>query len=390
MKRFSIYIILYILAGCLTSCRDKKEEEPGGEEPSVYESVAIMYMIADNSLNDFAEYDIQELVNGKDNIPTDSKVIIYVDKLRSTPVIYQVDARHGKRVWKQYANEEDCTDSLNMLNTLSDIVRSFPAKKYGLSFCAHGSGWQFYKRRSIGPDQSHGSKEMNVPTIRGVLEHLPHMQYVFFDVCFMQCIEAAYELRNVTDWVVGSPAEIPMPGAPYHLIARAMAECDAMGIVNGYDSYYPITYNYHYYPGVLLAAVDCAELEQLADATRPYVQRLFAGQGMLATTEPLQKYSTFFIDFTYCYDMNTIMYNNMTGEEYAEWLEAFDRAVPLRTMNSGTWAAGYCYPAVVKDKEHYGGISMYIPEDKEQSRSKMEDMHQLEWYRAAGWDTTGW
>lgn len=388
MKRFSIYIILYILAYSLTSCHDKTEL--ADEEPTVLESVAIMYMIADNNLSSYAEFDIQELVDAKDSIPSGSKVIVYVDKINSTPVIYQVDAKHGKRLWKQYSVEEDCTDSLNMQNTLADIIRNFPARKYGLSFCAHGSGWTFFKRRSIGYDQSHGSKYMNIPTIRGVLEQLPHMEYVFFDVCFMQCIEVAYELRNVTDWVVGSPAEIPFPGAPYHLIARALAECDARGIVEGYDSYYPVTYKGGYYPGVLLAAVNCTELESLAAATEPHLQQMFAGQGTLASTDALQKYSTFYKSFTYCYDMNSIMYNQLSAEDYAVWLEAFDKAVPLRTMNSGRWLAGYCSNPVIKDPAHYGGISMYIPENTYESRIKTEEMHRLEWYRGAGWDTTGW
>ena len=112
MKSKLLHII--VLVGiCLTffSCSDDTEPEP-----KHYENVAIIYWMGDNSLSSWAEADIKELVAGKDDIPDSSTIIIYVDLANTTPIIYQLDRKEGLKVWKQYTVEEDCTDSLTLLN----------------------------------------------------------------------------------------------------------------------------------------------------------------------------------------------------------------------------------------------------------------------------------
>ena len=206
------YIHLIIFVGTILgfyACSDSIDFP----DPDAKGNVAIIYWIGDNNLSTYADYDIDELTKGKDNIPANDKVVIYVDEPNANPVIYQLDAQNGLQVWKKFTKEQDCTDSLTVLNNLREIIKNFPAKKYGLTFGAHGSGWVIH-RRAMGYDQSHSNKWLNVPTLRGILERLPHMSYIFFDVCFMQDIQVAYELRKQTDWIVGSP---PRYLPPEHL-----------------------------------------------------------------------------------------------------------------------------------------------------------------------------
>ena len=44
---------------------------------------------------------------------------------------------------------------------------------------------------------------------------MPHFDFIMFDACFMMSVEVAYEVRNYTDYYIGSPTENPGPGAPY-------------------------------------------------------------------------------------------------------------------------------------------------------------------------------
>lgn len=394
MKRIHTYIILFTVGILgLVSCKDDHPKKPY-VEPEHYSSVAILYYIADNSLSypdeDFAGADLQELEDGRKNIPQDCKVIVYADRIDKAPAIYTLDAHNGLKLWKELP-EEDCTDSLTMLNNLRSITRAFPADKYGLTFGAHGSGWIVKKRKSIGWDQSHRSNEMNIPTLRGVLEQLPHLEYIFFDVCFMQSIEVAYELRNVTDWIVASPAEIPGPGAPYHLICGAMSKGDALGILKGYDSYYPVTYKRAYYPGVILSAIKTSELEALAKATNTALSKVYSGRNAPRIGDNVQKYSTEYSSFTYCYDMNSLMFN-VLPDGYADWNDALDKAIPkeLRIMNSGSWTAEFCSKHYIYDKEHFSGISMFVPENTTESMKFITSLRQFQWYKAVGWDENGW
>lgn len=384
MKSKILYLFIFIgtiLSFC--TCSDSLEIPD-----ETYESVAIVYWMGDNSLSYNAEKDIDELVAGKDNIPANSKIIIYADLSNALPIIYQLDAQNGKQVWKQFTKEEDCTDSLTLLTNLRTIVNAFPAKKYGLTFGSHGTGMELRQRKAFGQDVSNNSNWMNVPTLRGVLEQLPHMSYIFFDVCFMQSIEVAYELRNVTDWVIGSPAEIPGPGAPFHLITKALCDGNAFDIVKEYDSFYP-TGNYL---GTLLSAVKCNELESLADNTSQYISNIFAERQTIPSnlTNNIQKYSSEFNSYTYCYDMNSIMYHILSEEDYKRWVVAFENAVPLHKYNSGRWTAWHCSNNTLYDQEHFGGISMYLPQEGSEGNIKNNDLKHYQWYKAAGWSETGW
>lgn len=358
-------------------------------DPEPEGNVAIIYWMSDNNLTSWAEDDIEELVNAKDIIPDNSKIFIYVDKVNSKPIIYQVDDQNGLQVWKEFKEEQDCTDSLTLLNNLRDIIKNFPAKKYGLTFAAHGTGMTSRQRKALGPDQSHNNNWLNVPTLRGILEQLPHMSYIFFDVCFLQSIEVAYELRNVTDWIIGSPAEIPNPGAPYHIIAKDLCLGNVQGIVSGYDGYYPVTYKNRRYDGILLSAVDCSQLRNLAESTRQYIKTYFANRQSIeySTAQKIQKYSTDYSSYTYCYDMNSAMHKILSEDDNSNWIEAFEKAVPIREYNTGKWTGGYCSNPTIYDKEHYGGISMYIPQD---GSTRNADLKQYQWYKDAGWDQTGW
>ena len=386
MKSNFLYLIIFIgvILG-FSACSDNIElpdPEPEG-------NVAIIYWMGDNNLSSWAEDDIEELVNGKDNIPANNKIIIYVDKTTSKPVIYQLDAQNGLQVWKEFKEEQDCTDSLTLLNNLRIIIQNFPAKKYGLTFAAHGTGMASRQRKALGPDHSHNSNWLNVPTLRGVLEQLPKTSYIFFDVCFMQSIEVAYELRGVTDWIIGSPAEIPNPGAPYHIIAKDLCLGNIPGIVSGYDGYYPVTYKEQHYDGTLLSAVDCSQLENLAKSTRQYIRNTFDNCQTIenSTAQGIQRYSSQYSSYTYCYDMNSAMHKILSEDDYSIWAETFKEAVPIREYNIGKWTGTLCYNCTIYDPEHYGGISMYIPQN---GGSRNADLHQYQWYKDADWSETGW
>ena len=384
MKLNLLHLIIFIGAiFAFSACNDSLDIP---EEPE--ESVAIIYWMGDNTLTNWAEDDIQELVTGKDNIPTNSKIIIYADKADSRPVIYQLDAKNGLKVWKEFKQEQDCTDSLTLLTNLRDIIQNFPAKKYGLTFGAHGSGMVINRRKALGPDQSHNNNWLNIPTLRGILEQVPHMNYIFFDVCFMQGIEVAYELRNVTDWVIGSPAEIPNPGAPYHIIAKDLCTGNIQGIVDGYHGYYPVSYKGASYKGTLLSAVKCSELEKLAESTSQYITNVFTNRQSIqgSVAQGIQKYSTEYSSYTYCYDINSIMNSILPEDNYNNWLQTFNNAVPIREY-SREWTAGHCSNPTIYDPEHYGGVSMYLPQDE---GNRNTELYQYQWYKATGWDQTGW
>ena len=71
---------------------------------------------------------------------------------------------------------------------------------------------------------------MNITQMAKALEGLTPFKYIFVDCCNMVSAETGYELRNATEYLIGSPAEIPGWGAPYDKIMPSLFK-------NGSDMY---------------------------------------------------------------------------------------------------------------------------------------------------------
>lgn len=404
MKRFNLlYIIICVLLEA--GCRDRLElpDDSPLEPRAEAERTVIVYMAGDNSLGDASYYnaiplDTAEMAKGKDLIPENVNFIIFVDDKQHKPAIYELSQGYGMQLWKQY-EEELCTiDSLTMLEVLREIEQNFPARHYGITFWSHATGWtperSSSRRKTFGQDKTpaSGKIEMEIPVLRDVLAHLPKFDYIFFDACFMQCIEVAYELRDVTNYMIGSPAEIPGPGAPYDKVIESLCKGDAKGIVQAYDSGYPSGI----YTGVLLSCIDCTKLDALAEATGQLLIPHY-----MAQTEPstygFQAYCSALDRYTYYFDMSTTMHCLLPEEDYAAWLELFNQAVPLYKFSDPLvghafpeWYANLCIDSKLRNPEYYGGVSMFVPMAKYDAYGWNEAFRKTSWYKATGWEVTGW
>ena len=49
---------------------------------------------------------------------------------------------------------------------------------------------------------------MNITQMARAMKGLPKLDYIFADCCNMMCAEVAYELKDATRYLIGSPAEI--------------------------------------------------------------------------------------------------------------------------------------------------------------------------------------
>ena len=394
MKRIALYIIILYNVLLLTGCHDTLIPPDEVPQPRAEaERTVIVYMAADNSLASVVKGDTTEMVQGKDLIPENVNFLIYLDDKAHEPAIYELSAKKGLKLWKRYDEELCSTDADVMLEALQTIEYYFPARHYGLTLWSHATGWT-PRRKTFGKDVTISSTtqegEMEIPVLHDVLAQLPKFDYIFFDACFMQCIEVAYELRDVTSFIVGSPAEIPGPGAPYDKVVEALCQGNVQGIVEGYDSGYPGTYNFYYYPGVLLSCIDCSQLDALAEATGQMLTPLFMERTEHNRAD-FQYYCTTLNKYTYYFDMRTTMRRLLSDEDYTAWMELFDQAVPLYTHSStNMWFANLCDYAYLKDPSCYGGVSMFVPLNKYDDYGWNQDFQQTSWYEALGWAETGW
>lgn len=190
-----------------------------------------------------------------------------------------------------YASAEGIADILNEVKTKASALN------YALIVGVHGCGWTYasdwsrypyYARPSVtrprdnnfsgiqfGPDPnapltrffgsvSLAENAMDISTLaEGIRESGLKMQYILFDACYMGNIETAYELKDVTNYMIASGSEIMAAGLPYRSMWSYLnsATPNYSSIVSTSVNFYK---NNSSAPFCNLAAIDCRQVEKLA------------------------------------------------------------------------------------------------------------------------------
>lgn len=190
-----------------------------------------------------------------------------------------------------YASAEGIADILNEVKTKASALN------YALIVGVHGCGWTYasdwsrypyYARPSVtrprdnnfsgiqfGPDPnapltrffgsvSLAENAMDISTLaEGIRESGLKMQYILFDACYMGNIETAYELKDVTNYMIASGREIMAAGLPYRSMWSYLnsATPNYSSIVSTSVNFYK---NNSSAPFCNLAAIDCRQVEKLA------------------------------------------------------------------------------------------------------------------------------
>ena len=387
---------MFILLG-MTSCY-WYEEEP------TYDRTVLVYMAADNNLSytygstpSFAQKDLDEMIEAASDIPTHSRLVIYIDDT-DLPRILTVERHEGRRptlkTLHQYTEEHNSADAQTLRTVMEWTTDNYPSQSYGLVIWSHGDAWIPAKapaQRAVCLDNQ-SSSWMDIADIAHALKPFPKTEFILFDACFMQSVEVAYELRHTTHYIVGSPAEIPAPGAPYKRIMKAMFATtgSATRIAEEYYNEYneekiPINGNEEQHYGVCLSVVDCSQLEELAAVT----QEMIGKYVMLHNSGNPQGVQRYYLRSSSArpayYDMNGYMQALITDiEDYSLWSSVFNSAIPHKKATS-QWYSEYTGMEEL-DTENYGGISCYVPQNTSTRTKLNEAFRATAWYEAAGWE----
>ena len=400
MKRKYLLCLWVAIASVMTSCEDAQLDD-GLCSSKHFPRTVIVYMAAENSLARYVATDSVEISKALSDIDENARVVLYIDDTkRGGSRICAGSRNFPMRQVKTYDRNICSTDSADMSMVLHDIVRSFPSETYGLVFWSHASGWLFpsegdtiigrsSRRNSFGIDNGHRStsdygEKMSIPTLQNVLTTLPHFDFIFFDACFMQCVEVAYQLRSVCDYMLGSPAEIPGTGAPYQELIPALCSpaFDPDASLLKYFDYYNGGFNSHLYSGVELSSVRTSGLEALAEATRPLVTRLFSDPQALRLYD-VQKYrpGNSYDQYPEFYDMRHLFALRATPEEFAAWDSVYQSVVTYHLSDIWYSAIPSGHFEVMRDVSKSGGLSIFVPLEKYIDNGWAEDYKKLDWYK---------
>ena len=289
-------------------------------------NVLLLYSAGYNSLSQFLTDDISDLLVGE--LPGSGRmddVLLIYSHFPSVKGVYSVPTSPTlTRVYKDIENnvikdtlvvypEGVRSSTGSQLNQVLTYVKdNYPAKTYGMVFSSHATGYLptgYYSNpkgyvytpsaavysadasfgysdavgvpyvepehdpmlpmvKSVGQDQvgTYGSYLSYEIEIEDFARALPmYMDYILFDACFMANVEAAYELRNSTKYIIGSACEIMGNGFPYaktlpHLLKNGGRSYDLSEAARSYHEHYKNTLKY----SGTIALVNCSQLDALA------------------------------------------------------------------------------------------------------------------------------
>ena len=426
MKKFFIILCAAIaLAGC-----KKDNDEPVKKDT---QRTVVVYISGDNNLSGAAASDINEMKEGAAGIPSDGRLVAFVDLNGSKPFIAEIknDKRQPVDTLYKYSTDFYASDPDLFSEVLERVAGLCPAKEYGLVLWGHGSGWlvepdTVAQKRAYGIDETgngSGGKWMNITQMARALKDLqtknvmPKLSYIFADCCTMMCVEAAYELKDVTEYMIGSPAEIPGYGAPYQLIVAQLFKSGSnlyRGIIDTYYNYYADFNNLNYaekasWPymeegySVPMSVIDTKYVGDLANKTHDMLERAQGGYPQYPETPDLSgiafycynTYSLWPVDMMY--DIRAIMERLLSAEDFATWDKTYQQAVPYYRM-SMKWMTEFYEQIKAFDtfdtNLKYGCVSMFIPRvGQSYSYGSMplnKTVQNFVWSHVMNWKRFGW
>lgn len=388
------------------------------------ERAVMIYMAGENNLTKsgngkrYLNSDIQEMIEGSRQLTDKQRLFVFVDSLTSTgstkAAPYIMEIHNGQTyIRKQFESDFYASDPDRFEDIVGWMTSNIDAESFGLVLWGHATGWIVdpdsivSSRRAYGVDSNEdcGSKSekwMNITQMAQALSSQPKMDFIFADCCNMMCAEVGYELRNATEYLIGSPAEIPGDGAPYDKIVPYLYANGSnlyRNIIDTYYNYYLDDFRDEYSLNgysVPLSVIDTKYMDQLASATHDILGSFVPEKPEGTSLSNIAYY--WYYDTPVMYDMKAVVKTNATEGDYNNWVKVFNQAVPYSRM-SMKWMTIYSklesnFRNFAQDESMYGCVSMFVPLNSyyynygEFKYNKTSTS--MEWNRAMEWNRFGW
>ena len=392
------YLLTAFCALLLFSC-SKDDDKP--TTPQLASRTVIIYISGDNDLSHFASENLEDMTEASKLIDSKNHLVVFFDNASTSEMPYIAELKNGevvKDTGLRFSEDFYAPDPEKMREILTYIMQRYPAKSYGIDLWGHGSGW-FITADSIAtaksPSRAYGvdnGKWINVPSLAKVFSQLPQpFLFVIADCCFFQCVETAYEMKDCTRYIIGSPSEVPGDGAAYREVIPLLFsesadfykdvidKCEEFTIKTNYDK-----------SGVPLSCMFTGGVERFAAATARLMPRLLMYDNF--SNKRLLYYGRYPNDKgrTAYYDPKNLLKEYATDADaaaLAEWNQALDQFVVYSKMAS-EWLqnTGVDFTDFDVNEQTFSGISMFVPQPMYESLSPNpnETIKQMKWAKAVG------
>ena len=275
--RWSVFVTIFFT---MVACNEEKYTII----PETSERTLFLYYPWSSDLTQYFMHNISEMESVlKTTDMKGQRVLVFMSTTATDASLFELknDGDEVKKVvLKNYSNPA-YTTAAGITSFVEDVKKFAPAKVYSMIIGSHGMGWlpvgtsvfdgnlsrgltadttQIYKTRFYGGETREARTDIST-LAKGIGGAGIKMEYILFDDCYMSSIEVAYELKNVTKYLIGSTSEIMAYGMPYFTMGKSLlgrpdyqAACDSF--YSFYSKYNP--------PCGTLGVTDCSQLDSMA------------------------------------------------------------------------------------------------------------------------------
>ena len=342
----------------------------------------------------------------------DERIMVFMATSEREAVLFELKKQNGRCLTDTLRRYSDrpFTSRQWLTSLFSEVMTLAPASRYGMVVGCHGLAWvpvqgqrnarkrlgsqerideedNLYKKERIdkeGDDLMHFEVQGPVTTrfIGGTYPETQiettdladamadagfHTEYILFDACYMSSVEVAYELKDVTHYLIASPTEVLSYGFPYITMGKhLLGTPNYKGIVDSFISFYS-SYNLPY---GTVAVTDCTQLDALA-AIAQQINAADAEQLVPNGVQIMDGYSP-----TLFYDLGHLMSLKDAGTVLtAAFAEQLEKTVPYKGHTGQYFTTLKDAPVDIK---HYSGLNT-----SQGSLNHMADrLSETAWYKA--------
>ena len=413
IKKICDFIIatLFIVVGVSCSNGDSPDG-PDVPVTPVGQTVFMFFPWSNSLLSDFRRTveDMQTVVAQRSM--KDERIMVFMATSEREAVLFELKKQNGRCLTDTLRRYSDrpFTSRQWLTSLFSEVMTLAPASRYGMVVGCHGLAWvpvqgqrnarkrlgsqerideedNLYKKERIdkeGDDLMHFEVQGPVTTrfIGGTYPETQiettdladamadagfHTEYILFDACYMSSVEVAYELKDVTHYLIASPTEVLSYGFPYITMGKhLLGTPNYKSIVDSFISFYS-SYNLPY---GTVAVTDCTQLDALA-AIAQQINAAAAEQLVPNGVQIMDGYSP-----TLFYDLGHLMSLKDAGTVLtAAFAEQLEKTVPYKGHTGQYFTTLKDAPVDIK---HYSGLNT-----SQGSLNHMADrLSETAWYKA--------
>lgn len=443
-----IIATLFIVVGVSCSNGDSPDG-PDVPVTPVGQTVFMFFPWSNNLLSDFRRTveDMQTIVAQRSM--KDERIMVFMATSEREAVLFELKKQNGRCLTdtlRRY-NDRPFTSRQWLTSLFSEVMTLAPASRYGMVVGCHGMAWvpvqgqrnarkrlgsqerideedNLYKEEKIDKEGLYKEERIDKEGEPNDLMHFEvqgpvttrfiggtypetqiettdladamadagfHTEYILFDACYMSSVEVAYELKDVTHYLIASPTEVLSYGFPYITMGKhLLGTPNYKGIVDSFISFYS-SYNLPY---GTVAVTDCTQLDALA-AIAQQINAAAAEQFNAAAAEPINAAAEGKLNTarsgknvpngvqimdgyspTLFYDLGHLMSLKDAGTVLtAAFAEQLDKTVPYKGHTGQYFTALKDAPVDIK---HYSGLNT-----SQGSLNHMADrFSETAWYKA--------